>query len=94
MGFLVNTVRGEAMLDISFEINGRRVNPNNVGDTLEKAILQSVSESIKKSVGSLRCPEHGSSPKIVVKGRNLDNLSFEVSGCCQKLMDSVKTRLK
>jgi len=82
------------MLDISFEINGRKVSPNNVGDALERAILQSVSDSIKRSVGSLRCPEHRSSPKIVVKGRDLNNLSFEVSGCCQKLMDSVESRLK
>jgi hypothetical protein len=82
------------MLDISFEINGRKVSPNNVGNVLERAILQSVSDSIKRNVGSLRCPEHSSAPKIVVKGRDLSNLSFEVSGCCQKLMDSVKARLK
>jgi hypothetical protein len=82
------------MLDISFEINGRKISPNNVGDALEKAVMQSVSDSIKRSVGSLRCSEHGASPKIVCKGRDLSNLSFEVSGCCQKLMDSVKARLK
>jgi hypothetical protein len=87
-------MRGEAMLDISFEINGRKVNPNNVSDVFERAILQSVRDSVNKSVGSLRCSEHGTAPKITCKGRDLSNLSFEISGCCQKLMDSVKTRLK
>lgn len=82
------------MVDVSFEINGRKVSPNGTGDALEAAIMQSVGDSIKKSVGSVRCPEHGASPKIMCKGRNLSNLSFEVSGCCQKLMDSVKARLK
>jgi hypothetical protein len=82
------------MFDVSFEINGRKVRPNSTGDALEAAIMQSVSDSIKKSVGSVRCPEHGTAPKIVGKGRSLNNLSFEVSGCCQKLIDSVKARLK
>ena len=52
------------MLDISFEINGRKVNPNNMKDALESAILSQVAESVKKSVGNLRCAEHGQSPKL------------------------------
>jgi hypothetical protein len=80
--------------DISFEINGRKVSPSSVGDALEKAVLQGVSDSIKQSVGSLRCPEHGSAPKIVAKGKSVDNLSFQVSGCCQKLIDKVQSKLQ
>ena len=80
------------MLDISFEINGRKVNPNNVKDVLESAILSQVAESIKKSVGNLRCAEHGQSPKIKVKGRNLDNLSFNISGCCEDLIEKVRAK--
>jgi hypothetical protein len=82
------------MVDISFEINGRKVSPSGVGDALEAAVLRSISDSIKKSVGSVRCPEHGKSPKIVCKGRSVSNLSFEVSGCCQKLMDTVRAKLR
>lgn len=82
------------MIDIKFNIGGRSVNPKNMKGAIEGAILQGVQDSIKKSVGSARCPEHGSSPKVVVKGRNLDNLSFEVSGCCESLIDNVKKKLK
>jgi len=82
------------MIDISFEINGRKVSPRNMGDALESAMLQSVQDSIAKSVGSARCPEHGQKPKIKVKGRNLDSLTFEVSGCCDSLIDEVKRKLK
>ena len=82
------------MIDISFEINGRKVSPGSIGGALEKAILQGVSDSIKQSVGSVRCPEHGSAPKIVAKGRSVDNLSLHVSGCCQKLIDKVQAKLK
>lgn len=82
------------MIDISFEINGRKVNPNSVADAFEKAILVGVTSSIKDSVGSVRCSMHGSSPRITCKGRDLNNLSFEVSGCCQQLIDTVRTRLQ
>lgn len=82
------------MIDISFEINGRKVSPRNVGDALESAMLQTIQDSISKAVGSARCPEHGQKPKIKVKGRNLDSLKFEVSGCCDSLIDEVKKKLK
>lgn len=82
------------MIEVSFEINGRRVNPQNARNELEKAIYKQVEESIKKRVGTARCPEHGTAPKIVCKGHSLDSLSFEVSGCCDKLIDAVKAKLK
>ena len=81
------------MIDISFEINGRKVNPNNMGDALEAAMLSQVADSIKKSVGSVRCSEHNKAPKIIIKGKNLDNLSFEVSGCCDTLIEQVSKKL-
>jgi len=80
------------VIDISFEINDRKVSPRSMGNALESALLQSVQESITKSVGSARCPEHGPRPKFKVKGRNHDSLSFEVSGCCDQLIDTVKKK--
>jgi len=82
------------VIDINFEINGRKVSPRNMGNALESALLQSVQESITRSVGSAQCPEHGQRPKIKVKGRNIDSLSFEVAGCCDQLIHSVKKKLK
>lgn len=82
------------MIDISFQINGRKVSPQNAGDALESAMLQSIQDSISKTVGSARCPEHGQKPKIKVKGPNLDSLTFEVSGCCDRLIDEVNRKLK
>ena len=82
------------MIEISFEINGRKVSPRNVGNALESAMLQSVQNSISKSIGSARCSEHNQRPKIKVKGRNLDSLKFEVSGCCDSLIEKVKRKLK
>ncbi len=82
------------MIDISFEINERKVNPNQISDALEKAVLQEVTDSVKKSLSSVQCSEHGQKPTVKVKGRNLNKLSFEVKGCCQSLIDQALKKLK
>jgi hypothetical protein len=82
------------MIDISFEINGRKVSSKSFSDAFERAVLEGITSSIQHSVGTIRCAEHGSAPKVIGKGRNLNNLSFEVSGCCQQVIDRVRERLK
>ena len=59
------------MIDISFELNGRKVSPNSLGNALEAAMLNSIKDSISKSVGNIRCSEHGGRPKIKAKGRKV-----------------------
>jgi hypothetical protein len=82
------------MIDIRFEINGKPVDPNRMGDAIEKAILGGVVENMKKKLQSVRCKTHGKAPKITVKGKTIDKLSFEVSGCCQDLIDQATAKLK
>jgi hypothetical protein len=86
-------MKGRNMIDISFEINGKKVNPDEIGDVIEKALFEQVIEIITKKVGMVRCPDHGTSPRIVCEGINLDNLSFMVYGCCDKLINSIKEKL-
>lgn len=82
------------MIDVSFEIGGKKVHPNNIGDALEKALLGEITSNIKKAIGSVKCSEHGNSPSVKVKGRSLDKLSFEVGGCCQGLIDTALKKLQ
>jgi hypothetical protein len=63
-------------------------------DAASKAVMESLTKHIKQQVGSLRCPTHGQAPTVHVKGHSLDNLSFEVGGCCQDLIDRVTAKLK
>lgn len=81
------------MIDISFEVNGRKVAPNNMGNALETAMLNSIKDSVSKSVGAVRCAEHGQSPKIKAKGRSIDSLNLEVTGCCDALIEQVKKKI-
>jgi len=82
------------MIEITFNVNGRKVNPNNMKNALENAMLKGFEESIKKSIGYVRCSEHNQAPKVLVKGRNFENLSIEVSGCCENIVKKATAKLK
>ncbi len=82
------------MANITFEINGKKVNPNNVKDALEAAMLEGITAPLKKDIGSLSCSEHNLPAKITIKGRSIDTLNFEVAGCCENLVNKVKAKMK
>ncbi len=82
------------MIDISFKIDGKKVNPKNIRNALEASALSNISNSIKKSIGNLKCLEHNKYPKIIVNGRSLNDLSFEVSGCCDKFMEKIQKKMQ
>lgn len=81
-------------MNISFELDGKKVDPKNMRDALEASILSSVEESLKKDLAGVRCPEHDQLPTVKVKGRNLDNLSYVVTGCCDALIEKVNQKLQ
>jgi hypothetical protein len=82
------------MFEIQFRIDGHRVEPGQIANEVERAILAQISDSIKKQVGSVRCPDHGKPAAIVATGHTLSDLKLEVSGCCSKLIEMVQQRLR
>lgn len=80
------------MIDISFEINGRRVDPHRMQDALEGAVLQSVKEKIASNIRNIRDPKTGLPPKIRVKGASIRSLSFEIEGS-EEVIKLVKEKL-
>ena len=85
------------MISVSFEINGRKVNPNQAGkamkDAIESTVIAQIQTTIQKKLGSLRCAEHGQSPKVVFKGRSFDRLESHISGCCEAVIEEARRRL-
>lgn len=81
------------MITISFEINGKRVRPDELGDALNAAILSGIHDSIVKAVGDIRCINHNECPCILIKGHNLDELTFDISGCCEDVIRQVEQAL-
>jgi hypothetical protein len=63
-------------------------------NVMDEGTKQKVEEYIGRRVGDLVCPDHGEPPTIICSGTRLDNLSFDVKGCCQKLIYTVKRKLE
>ncbi len=82
------------MLEISFEINGKKVHQNKISEELERSIVKNIVEQLSKKVGYVVCPEHGNYAKITASGDSISHLDLRVSGCCQKIVDKVKSILK
>ncbi len=80
------------MIDISFEIGGRKVRPDQMTDALERAIFEQVRNDLVRKVGNIRDPETGTPPKLRVTGRSLSDLQINVEGSPQ-LIEEVKRRL-
>jgi len=73
------------MIKIDFKFNA---------NDIEKAVMQAASEEIASLVKNVRCPEHGEYARIVASGRSMNDIDFEISGCCDKLVDEVKRKLR
>ena len=80
------------MIDIEFKIGGRKVRPNQIANELERAMMVEVRDNIAKKLRDIRDPKTGVRPKVILKGRSLSNLSFEVAGS-ESLIEEVKRRL-
>jgi hypothetical protein len=82
------------LVDVSFKINGKIVEPDSMKDVLDITFMKHIRESIENSIGSIRCPEHGGEPSIIVRGQNLDSLEYKITGCCEEFVKKVRTHLK
>lgn len=80
------------MIDIHFEINGRRVQPHQIKDALERAVFDGIKKQITDKLRGVRDPETGAPPKIIFKGHSLDDLSLEMNGS-ESMIEEVKKRL-
>ena len=82
------------MIDISFEINGKNIEPENMKDVLDITFMKHIRESIENSIATISCPKHRKKPSIIVRGKDLDTLSYEVTGCCEEFINEVYNQLK
>ena len=78
------------MIDIIFKINGRVIRPNQVGNAREEEALKTIENEITKKVGNLHDPQTDERLKILVKGRDLNDLTLEVSGSEELVEQAIK----
>lgn len=67
------------MLRITFELNGRPIDPRNIKDALEKAIVEGIRSDLEKRI---RQAAGFDADKLTVKmsGSSLNSLSMNISG--------------
>ena len=81
------------MIEIFFEMDGEKIDPNDLDDGKEVASINRIIQSIQNSVGTLRCKTHDQSPIIEVLGLNLENYCIEVAGCCADFIEKVYEKI-
>ncbi len=68
------------MLDIRFEIGGRRLDPCFIGDSEMKATLLWVARQIRNRFAAVRIPDRQDPLRVLVKGEDIDHLHYELDG--------------
>ncbi|MCD6308151.1 MAG: hypothetical protein J7M24_04060 [Candidatus Latescibacteria bacterium] len=76
-------------MELGMVFDGRAGDPNK----LDENSRNKIAEFIEKRVGDFRCPDHDKAPTIIVTGDSLDNLEFDVTGCCNKVIYLTKEKL-
>ena len=77
---------------IRFSIGGQAVEPENLEDALMAAVLKEMREKLRQQVGSIRDPDTGEFPTVIVRGDSINNLTLHVEGS-EKLVALVKEKL-
>jgi hypothetical protein len=62
-------------------------------DELSRAALQAALEGVRRQLGEVRCPVHGESPTIVVRGQSERTMRLDVQGCCDRATEPVRALL-
>lgn len=65
---------------IKFEFNGKPFDPRTFEETIMKQAMEAAAEHLRERIGTIRHPETGEFPTIVVSGTSFDDLMLRVEG--------------
>jgi hypothetical protein len=77
---------------IRLEVNGRPFNPQNFQEQMMKAVMERVGEHLHARISSIRDPDTGEFPTVVVTATDMADISAQVEGS-PALLAIVKQRL-
>lgn len=77
------------MLDIQFEVAGRKLDPCFIGDSLQKAVLLRAARQVKRKFSDIRIPDRHDPLRILITGDDVEHLRYELSGS-PEVLDLVK----
>jgi hypothetical protein len=82
------------MFEMRFEIDVRRVRPEEMGNALEAAMLQAVKDQVGALVGGVVCLVHGERARVTGTGHAAQEFEFTVEGCCDDVVRRVQAALR
>lgn len=68
------------MLEIHFEVGGRKLEPCFIGDSAKKAALLRAARQVKRKFADIRIPDCHDPLRILITGRDVNNLRYELHG--------------
>lgn len=77
--------------DNSNQLSGKPKNKREF--TLEEA-KEKYFRLIHKIIGNISCPDHQKAPEIIINGNTIIDISYSIDGCCQKVIELAKSRIK
>ena len=83
---------GALMLDIRFEIGGRKLDPCFIGDSIEKATLLHVARDVRRTFSTIRVSDREDPLKVLIKGDDIDHLHYELDGP-RTVLDQVREKM-
>jgi hypothetical protein len=72
-------------VDLEVRFNGKRLESANVARAVEAAAFDRVKDVVQRKLESIRCPEHGDSPRVSAQGASLRTVTWTLHGCCDRL---------
>ena len=80
-------------MKIELEIAGQKLEPEMVVDKDERDIYFNIINYLRDSLGTVCCKQHRQTPQVVIKGKSLDALELDISGCCDSLVEHAERKL-
>ena len=80
------------MLDIRFEIGGRKLDPCFIGDSIEKATLLHVARDVRRRFSIISVTDREDPLKVLIKGDDVDHLHYELDGP-PTVLDQVREKM-
>lgn len=82
-----------ATIHFAFVINGVEINPENAENPEQQDMMERVMEAIAAQMEGVSCPEHKEAPRFLCSGETIDDISVQVHGCCEKLIEEATQRM-
>ncbi len=60
---------------------------------VERTVMSQIENVVVQAVGNTRCRVHDEEGEVLLSGKGLDKLEFQVSGCCDDLIAKIEAKI-